>query len=195
MEPIYYPFFYFIEIGCLNEILSFILIKCHLHTILNNNIYILFESLIIALFFKKIGLFKRSKFLYTCIALSFILFWIFQMLQLRKFENFYLYFRIYYSIIIVFMSISTINNLLIVETKNLLRNANFIICTGFVIYFTYCAIIYTFWLYGLSKTDEFRILIVKILAYVNLFCNLIYAFALIWIPRHRPSILLSSLPA
>jgi len=195
MDESYYPFLYFIEIGCLNEILSFILIKTHHHTVLNNNVYILLESLIITWFFKRIGLFKRSETLFIGIIISFIIFWTFQMLQLRNLENFYLYFRIYYSIVIVFMSIATINKIMIVANKNLLKNATFIICTGFVIYFTYCAIIYTFWLYGLSKTDEFRILILKILAYINLFCNLIYAIALIWIPRHRPSILLSSLPA
>ena len=195
MEKSFYPFLIFIELGCINEILSFILIKTHHHTILNNNIYVLFESILICLFFKKLGLFIRYKSFYLYLVIGLVMFWLIQFIQVKDYENLYLYFRILYSIIIVFMSIITINKILINEMNDLLRNASFIICTAFIIYFTYNAIIYTFWLYGLSKSVEFRILIFKILAYINLFCNLIYAFALIWIPRHRPSILLSSLPA
>ena len=195
MDATYYPFLFFIEIGCINEILSFVLIKSHHHTILNNNIYALFESLLIVWYFKAQGLFNRSRFLFFAILSSFIITWLLQMLQLQNFEKVYLYFRIFYSFVIVFMSIAKMNSILATEMKSLFKNASFIICTGFVIYFTYSAIISSFWLYGLSKSPEFRIFIIKILAYINLFCNLIYAFALIWIPRHRPSILLSSLPA
>ena len=195
MDRTYYPFLFLIEIGCVNEILSYILIQNHYHTLFNNNIYALFESLLIVWFFRKLNVFRKSKIIYISILSVFILSWILQMLQLNTFDNIYLYFRILYSIIIVFLSIYTINSILINESKSIILNPAFIICMGFVIYFTYYAIMNSFWLYGLTKSVEFRIFIVKILAYINLFCNLIYAIALIWIPRHRPSILLSSLPA
>jgi hypothetical protein len=195
MDKTYYPFLFLIEIGCVNELLSYILIQFHHHTLLNNNIYALFESLLILWFFNNLKVFKNSKNIYLFILSLFLLSWSLQMLQLKTLDNLYLYFRILYSFIIVFLSIYTINSILITETNNILKNPTFIICTGFVIFFTYYAIMNCFWLYGLTKSVEFRIFISKILAYINLFCNLIYAIALIWIPRHRPSILLSSLPA
>ena len=195
IDKTYYPFLFLIEIGCFNEILSYVLIQNHHHTLLNNNIYALFESLLIVWFFRKLNVFKKSQIIYVSILTIFIFSWILQILQLNTLDNVYLYFRILYSIIIVFLSIYTINSILINESNSIIRNPAFIICTGFVIYFTYYAIMNSFWLYGLTKSVEFVKFIIKILAYINLFCNLIYAFALIWIPRHRPSILLSSLPA
>jgi len=175
--------------------LSYILIQNHYHNLLNNNIYALFESILILWFFKKLNVFKNSRVIFISILSLFILSWILQMFQLKTLDDLYLYFRILYSIIIVFLSIYTINSILITESKSIIRNPAFIICTGFVIYFTYYAIMNSFWLYGLTKSVEFTKFIIRILAYINLFCNLIYAIALIWIPRHRPSILLSSLPA
>lgn len=195
MDKTYYPFLFLIEIGSLNELLSYILVLNHHHNLLNNNIYSLFESLLIVWFFKNQNIFKKAKFIFFSILSICIISWFLQMLQLKTLDDIYLYFRIQYSIIIVFLSIYTINSILITESKSIIKNPAFIICTGFLIYFTYFAIMNTFYLYGLTKSIEFQIFILKILAYINIFCNLIYAIALIWIPRHRPSILLSSLPA
>jgi hypothetical protein len=191
MDQAYLPFFYFIEIGCINEILSFILVKNHHHTVINNNIYSLMEALIVTWLFKKFGIFKHAKSLYIFILLSFIISWFLQMSFLNNSDKMYLYFRIYYSIIIVFMSIHTINSILLSETKNLLKNPVFMICAVFVIYFTFSAIIFTFWLIGLSKSMEFTKLLIAILQVINLLCNLIYAIVFLWIPRPRPSVLLS----
>ena len=195
MDKTYYPFLFLIEIGCINELLSYILIQNHYHNLLNNNIYALFESILILWFFKKLNVFKNSRVIFLSILSLFIISWVLQMFQLKTLDDLYLYFRILYSIIIVFLSIYTINSILISESRSIVKNPAFIICTGFVIYFTYYAILNSFWLYGLTESIEFQKFISKIHAYINLFCNLIYAIAIIWIPRHRPSILLSSSPA
>lgn len=78
-----------------------------------------------------------------------------------------------------------INRIIITERKSLIRNPVFIICLAFIIYFTYKVLLEIFWLYGLNSSREFRVEVYNIFKYINLFANLIYALAILWIPRKR----------
>jgi len=189
INPAYYPFLYCIWLGLLNEIIGYIITQNGYSNAVNNNIYVLLESLLITWQFRKWGLFQRTKTLFFIILASFILIWLTEIFLLSRMKLITSYFRIVYSFTIVLMSIPIINEQLLRERKNLLKNSIFLICIGFVIYYTYKVIIGLFWLYGFSVSREFRTNIIIILIYINFIANLIYAFAVLWMPtKHRFSL-------
>ncbi len=99
------------------------------------------------------------------------------------------YFRVMYAFVIVLLSIQTIYTQLVLEKRNILMNSIFLICSGFIIYYTYNVIVGLFWLYGLNASIEFQISIINIMIFINCFVNLIYALAVVWMPtKHRFSL-------
>ncbi|MEI9912224.1 MAG: hypothetical protein WDO71_22780 [Bacteroidota bacterium] len=92
------------------------------------------------------------------------------------------YFIIVHSIIIVLMSINLINRLLFSVSRSLGRNPVFLICMGMAVYFTYAVLVEAFWVYGLNQSPSFRLGIYEILSYINLFTNLFFGFASLWMP-------------
>ena len=182
IDSAYYPFLICQWIGLVNEIISIILVEHGHSNALNSNIYILTEALLFIWLFKKWGVFKSLRNLFPLIIIVLCLFWITENFIIYKIIYFSSYFRIFYSFIIVLLSIHTINGLISTERKNILKNATFLLCTAFVIYFTFKVLIEAFWLSGLNKSAVFRSRVYDILIYINLFCNLIYALAALWMP-------------
>ena len=189
INPAYYPFLYCIWIGLLNEIVSYIITHNKHSNAINNNIYVLIESLLITWQFKNWGLFHRTRYLFAGILSGFVLLWTAEILFVEGIKLTISYFRIVYSFVIVLMSLPIINRELLRERKNILKNAIFLITLTFVIYYTYKVIVGIFWLYGLGVNSHFRMNVVWILIYVNLFSNLVYALAILWMPiKHRFSL-------
>ena len=191
INPAYYPFLFLIWIGLINELISIAIIYIVKgnSTALNNNLYSLLESLIITWQFKKWKLFHQASKLFLGIIIVFILLWGIEVFFIADINHTGPYFRVTYSFIIILMSLSMINIILANERKNILKNPIFLICLAFSIYFTYSVIIWSFWLYGLSLSKEFLKNLTAILFYINLFSNLIYALAVLWMPtKHRFSL-------
>jgi len=179
------PFFLFIWMGLLAEIVTTFFIYNGFSNAVVTNIYVLFEAFLITWQFKKWGLFnKANKWLFTFL-LIFLSVWVIENFIISNIMKFSSYFRIVYSFALVLMSISMINRIIITERKSLIRNPVFIICLAFIIYFTYKVLLEIFWLYGLNSSREFRVEVYNIFKYINLFANLIYALAILWIPRKR----------
>ena len=185
INKVYYPFLYCIWLGCINEALSYILVRAHYNSSINNNIYVLAESLFILLFFKNLGLFKNSAILFYCMLTSYILGWSTENFMTNSINSLNVYFTIFYSFTIVLMSVSTINELISSSSTNILRNPVFLICAGFIIYYTLKVLVHSFWLYGLNSSRNFLLKVYIIMIYVNLLSNLIYALAVLWMPRKR----------
>jgi len=61
-------------------------------------------------------------------------------------------------------------------------DAVFILCTGFIIYFTFKALIQAFAIYGFSRGNSFLLNIYIIMIYLNFLVNLLYLYAVLWIP-------------
>ncbi len=183
INKIYYPFLYLIWIGCLSEIVSIILAKNHLSSYINNNIYVLIESILITMLFKNFTLFNEYKKTFYLIIVSFVLAWVFENLIWGKINNFNVYFGIYNSFIIVLMSITIINKLLVRSMKNIFKNATFLLSIAFVLYFTFQVLIYAFWIYGVEAQRDFLLKLFSIMIYINLLTNLIYSLAISWMPR------------
>ena len=189
IEQVYFPFILLLWVGLVNEILSTVLIQLIHNNAINSNIYVLAESLLILWFFEKLGLFKKNKYIFWVFFLLFLFGWIAENLILFSIRRFNPYFRIGYSFTIVLLSIHMINHLLANEHKRLLKNPVFLIMLGFIGFFTYKALIEIFWMYGLNSSKDFRVQVYRLMTFINLFVNLLFALAVLWIPRKREYIL------
>lgn len=185
------PFILCIWVGCINELLSFVLWSHGHHTSLNNNLYVLAEAVLYLLFFQKMEIFENRKTLFRLLILSVILLWIIENLVWAKIHTVSSGFRFYYSFIIVLLSTALLSRLLVMDRfvmkefydYNIFKNPAFWIAIGAIIFFLFKLQIEIFWFYGLRHSAAFRIKIYNILMYVNLGTNLIYTLAILWMPR------------
>lgn len=184
ISQIYFPFLFCIWIGFINECVSFVLIQFyHVSNAINSNIYSLIEALLYTWFFANLNLFGNTK-----TAVSLVVFicstWLLDNFFLSKVNSFNSYFAIIYPLIIVLMSITMMNKMIISQIR-LFTDSSFLICSALIIYFTLFALIGIFWLYGLNSGKSFRLNIYRIMAYVNLSVNLIFTLAILWMRRKQ----------
>ena len=185
INPAYYPFIYCVWLAFLNEILSFIFAQTIRDNSVNNNLYALAESLLIVWQFHKWGIFKnKDNFFYTVLAI-FTAGWITDHFILSHLTTFTYHYRIGYSFITVLFSVNMINTLIVRERKNLLKNPAFLICTAYVINFTYYVMNMTLYLYISENSWDFLNKLSGIMPYANLLSNLLFALAVLWIPARQ----------
>ena len=184
INRIYFPFILCIWVGLLNELISELLIDYfHVSNSVNTDIYCLIEALLYTWLFRNLNLFINAK-QYILLMGFLCAAWLTDNFFISKITGFDSYFTIVYSLMIVLMSI-TILNRLIVQQINLLANSTFLICASLIIYFTLMALMEIFWLYGLNSSSTFRLNIYRIMAYINLSVNLIFALAILWMHRKQ----------
>ncbi|HMH22157.1 MAG TPA: hypothetical protein VK563_10285 [Puia sp.] len=179
----YQPFFILLVIGFLTEILSFVLIKAfHTSNAIPINIYILVEWTLIAIQFHLWGFLKQRKQLFYGFLIVTALVWAVENLFFGMITQFSPWFRLFYSFLIVLLSVNKINYMITYDNRNLFRNPSFLICIGFIIYFLYM-ILYR-WAIEVSVPGKSDISykIIFLIAYVNALTNSIFAIAFLLIP-------------
>ncbi|HWJ92572.1 MAG TPA: hypothetical protein VNR87_15750 [Flavisolibacter sp.] len=181
----FYPFIFLIWLACINEVLGLFLVLSGHYNIINNNVYSLFEALLLLWFFKRIGTIQRQRVLYPYLLSLIVLTWVADNFIFHYFgENFNSYFNIICSFTVVLLAISTINEILISD-DDILKNPVFLICAGIVIFFTYMILVEAFWISGPRISKNFRRKVFEILYWINFFCNLIYALAILWMRKKQ----------
>ncbi|MCW3074603.1 MAG: hypothetical protein JWP69_1672 [Flaviaesturariibacter sp.] len=189
IDPAYRPFLFLIWLSFANEILSIILAHTVRNNTINNNCFFLLESLLITWqFYKWKVLNKTGLYLLQCLS---AIVWIVELGFVYNINTFCSYFIILHSFIIVLLSISTINKVAFAGNTKLLKNPIALICFGFIGYFTFSVLTEAFWVNGLGEGNVFVLHIYWIQHYINLFSNLIYALAILWMPAKPRFILLS----
>jgi hypothetical protein len=184
INPVYYPFLFCIWAGLINEAVSYTLIdQFHMSNAVNTNIYCLVESLLYVWLFKRLGLFRTERF-HLLLVIFLCVIWSLENLVVSNLKLFDAYFTIVYSLVIVLMSITMMNRL-IIQQVNLLTNSTFLICTALIIYFTTFALNEIFWLRGLNEGESFRVGIYRIMEFINATVNLIFASAILWMHRKQ----------
>ena len=179
----YHPFLILLWVGVLNELVTFHLISNGKSNAINNNIYYLVESILITLQFKKWKLFANSQKLFILIIMLLVFSWILETLVISTIERFASYYIIIFSFITVLMAISMINILISNIKGTLIKNPVFIISAAFILFFTNSVIVEAFYLYGLMLSSQFQVYVVRVMTFINLFVNLTYVFAVLWIPK------------
>ena len=179
----YHPFIYCCWLGIFNEVISLLLNLAGYSNAVNSNIYVLAEFGLFCWQFYNWGFFRESRrwWLVPVAIITGVWFW--EFIIPYRLGHFTSYFRVLYSFVLVLMSISTLNRQIVREKQHLFKNPIALICMGMIIYYTYKVLVESFWLYGLNQGKSFRNNVYLILALINLLTNLVFAFAVIWMPK------------
>ena len=189
INPVFYPFLISIWLNALNVIFGSIIVQFGYYNIFHYNIWFLIDAFLLLWLFKKWNLFESKKVYYSLWVLLSVC-WLAESIFLSKLTRDYnSYFRIFYSFLIVLLSISTINSLLMRERKPLIRNPIFIICCTFALYNTITVVAEAFFASHLQLGDSFRINMDFMILYAGFLFNTIYAIAILWMPKKQAFIL------
>lgn len=184
IDSAYTPFLYLLWIGLINESVGFFTARTMGSNALNGNIYLLLEGLLILYQFRRWGLFSKSKTLYHLTFYALIFFWTVEALMVRDAKKEYVsYYLIFYSFAVALFSINQLNRLIASEARDFLKHPVFIISVGFIVFFSYAAFVELVYLFGQNLSIAFQTNVQNIVSFINLFVNLLYAVAVLWIPR------------
>ena len=183
MNKAYYPFIYRTWAACTNELFSAVLVLNSFHTISNSNFYVLVESILLTWFFKRMGLLGTDNKIFNAIILFLSMVWLIEITLFTGLFKVATIFRIVYSLLVVMMSITLINKLFFSSRNSFNKNAAFLLCTTFIIYYSAKAVVQAFTIYGIDRQSEFLLNIYIIMIYLNLFINILHIIVVLWIPR------------
>jgi hypothetical protein len=182
----YYPLFILFSLALLVELVNrYAITNKNSGWIPVNNLYVLVESILIPLQFVVWGYLYRKLNTFYIIAGILVLGWMAEHLLLGDITRLHPYFRMFYSLLIVLLSINTINYLVIQEERNLVRHPVFIICTGFIIFFTYQLVyegIYNI-VSDLKSIDTGKLN--TAFSIINAVCNILYGIAFLLVPARN----------
>lgn len=179
----YYPFIFFIWIGLINDSLSLVFIFGKGSNAINSNIYVLVEYGLILLQFYYWNRDKITRY-YFLLGLGLAV-WISDNFIINNLNQNNSVFRIFYSFIIVLLSIEQVNIIIINHKNNLIKNAMFLICVAFLFYYGCKAFVEVFNAFHLQWSNIFLQRIITILYIVNLIANLLYAIVILCIPTKQ----------
>ncbi len=185
IQPKDYFFVAYLWVGTINEIISHISITLFKTNAINSNIYTLVSSILLVCQFNNWQLFGSNKQICKWFIAGLTIFWLWENFVHGSIFQFGPYYRISYSFMIVLMAIHMINLLILQQEIAISKNYVFLICISFVLFFSTKILVEIFYLYGLNGSKKFAILVFGIISYVNLFTNILYAIAILWIPKKR----------
>jgi hypothetical protein len=182
----YYPLFILFSLALLVELVNrYAIASNNFSWIPANNLYILVESILIPLQFIVWGYVHKKLTAFYLITGILVLGWVTEHLLLGDITRLHPYFRMFYSLLIVLLSINTINYLVIQEERNLVKHPVFIICTGFIIFFTYQLVyegIYNI-VSDLKSIDTGKLN--TAFSIINAVCNILYGIAFLLVPARN----------
>jgi hypothetical protein len=192
-DPAYLPFILLLTAGFVTELISIIVIAKGYSNAIYYNLFTVAEALLVTQLFYRLRIFRTKK-KYLVIQFFYLFVWTVESCYRWSLTGFNSYFIVSYSAILVILSIDLLHDVLFRAPYQLYRNPVFLISMGCILYFTYSIIVELFWFYGLNQSSRFRIGIYEVFAYVNLFTNILFILATLWIPLKRKYILRSSSP-
>lgn len=179
-----YPFAVLLWIGTINEWISLGEISHHHPNMLNSNIYVLIEYLLL------IGLFQRWNqwryFIPFFLSIAGIIVWIIDNFFWHSIKADNSFFRMVYSAIIVLLSMFQSTRIIMHEIKQLYKNAQFVLCLTFIIYYTFKTFFESYNLLDEGISDRFFYWLWLMLNIVNLFTNLCYSYVVLCIRKKMP---------
>jgi hypothetical protein len=189
-DPAFFPFILLLTIGFVTELISFAVMKKGYSNALFYNLFVLTEALLVTQLFYRLGLFQHKKAFYL-LQFFYVLFWVCEYVYRWNATVFLSFFIVLFSSILVFQAIDLMHRVLFTTPHQLYTNPVFLICMGLIVYFTYTILVEIFWFYGLNQSRVFRQRIYEVFSYINLFTNILFILATLWIPLKREYILRS----
>jgi hypothetical protein len=184
ISRLYRPFLLLIAFGVLTEIISRIAINYFRINYVVINVYSLTECLLIIAQFYYWRYHSRTRRWYPYFGILCIGIWIWENLLYRDvFGEVGTIFRVSEAFILVILSINEINYLLINDNRSLLKNARFLICAGFLVYFLYQILLEGSIYISSQQKSPITNQIILVSSYINAFVNVIYGIAVWYIPK------------
>ncbi len=150
---------------------------------INSNIYILIEYMIILVQF---AIWNRKPVAqYALYVAAGMVVWIVDNFFFHSLSANNSVFRLFYSVVIVLFSLDQFNKIVLYEKPPLGKNSVFLICTGFILFFGFKAFMESFNIFHVGLSRLFLTRLFLILSGVNLLSNLLYAYAILCIPRKQ----------
>jgi hypothetical protein len=184
IDASYAPFLWLLWAGLVNELLSFFLILQFGNNYYNHNLFVLLEAVLLCTFFKRQGVFDDRRWLYVVLVGLFGTCWAGEQVFAPP-ESFQSYSLIFFSLVFALLSIHQMNQVIFLENHSLWRNACFLLCLAFVVYYTSSAVVEVFLLAGLGRSALYQLYIYDIFLFINVLVNLLYFFAVLWMPMKR----------
>lgn len=179
----YYPFVALIMLGALSELFSFLSIRYYQSNAVVSNTWCLVECLLILYQFYRWRFYAKPRAWYWMVPAVCVLIWITENIVFMQITRFGHVFRISYAFLLVMLSINEINYLITHENRQLFKNARFLICIGFIIYFLYQILFEgSFYRLEINKNEVVSNKIISLLVYINVLTNAIFAVAMLFIP-------------
>jgi hypothetical protein len=190
-DPGFLPFLLYVSADLLNQAIGIVIGHKVYHNVVSYNLFGLAECLLLTWQFYRWGLFNDKTWLYYSVQVIVILGWLAEGF-LTSFNSFNSYFIIAHSFLLVMMSIITINLVVLRQSTPLFKEPVFLLSIGLCLFFTYTILVEAFSIVGVNNQRTFRVKIYEIFSYINLFTNIVFAFAFLWIPMKPRSIMRSS---
>ena len=182
----YHPFVVLLFAGLINEVVSYLLIHVFKESnAVTTNILGLIEGLLWIEQFRRWNTYHDARWAHRVLVAVVLITWTTENVVLEKIFLFSSAYSIGYSFLLVFLAINQMNGLIVSERGNLLVNSRFLISSGVLVFYSYRIFVESFYFFELEESDEFLANVFSILAFVNLFVNLLFALAAVWIPSRQ----------
>jgi hypothetical protein len=185
IQAVDYPFLLCLIIGTIAEVVSFWLTKKGYSNTVIGNVYVFVESQLLVYQFYKWQVWKRRNKHYYFLYLILIAAWLYTGFVYKPWYYTNSYYRIVYSLVIVILSVDYVNRIVLEETGSMIKNYRFIICTGFITFYTLNILVETFYIYDTGAQTDYSNSLFNIKSWCNFFINLLYLLAVLWIPRKK----------
>ncbi|OQP66920.1 hypothetical protein A3860_00740 [Niastella vici] len=188
IDPSYYPFIFNCIAALAVEILNWRLTETGHPSafIFVLNVFSYIDFFLFLWLFHNWGLFNRNKSTFLTIAGIGFLMWIVENVTTGFVKHNY-YFFILYAFALIFFSVNTFNKMVVHERNSIFRNPKFWICLGIIIFYSFFILVVTtgITLIVHKVSVQFRRDLQAIGVFSNLLVNLLYAVALVWVPRKK----------
>ncbi len=187
IDAAYYPFIYNVIVVLLVEIIN----ATHEYSALTNevlNIFSIIDFCTFAWLFHNWGLFNHNKKQFSILIVSFCVTWFVITFFITGFTKINNPFLLIYSFALIIFSVTTFNKIVVQERINIFTNAKFWICIGIIIFYSFFIVTRATDLSAhmlLQISQPFLRSLQKINNYSNVLVNLLYAAAVIWIPKKK----------
>lgn len=185
LDRLFYPYVFLVFLMFINELTAWIILRTIGHEMeYSYNVFFLIESIVITYQFKRWGLFKtKDRFFYLAIS-SYFLVWLVESYHTRLGNYLNSYFIIFYSLIVVLMSLRLIYELRNKKFDAIVIDPVFIICSSFLLFFAYTIITEAVSIYDRMSAD-FRWKVINILNIVYIISNIGHSIAIFKIRKGR----------
>jgi hypothetical protein len=189
IDKSYHPFIYLNAISLLVEVLTYALPQVGQNsvTVIIANIFSFTEFYFFTWLFHNWGLFNFKKRIFILVCSIYFLAWVGFIFCFGGIKHYDLYFPVIASVTIIFFAVTVFNKFIVQDRTPFIKNPKFWIVTGIIIFFAFYVLITSthLSLFGKQTSEKLAVELHKIVVYPNLLVNLMYAIAVLCIPKKK----------